>query len=78
MFLEFELDESRIASRPTEKRSDARLLVSTAEGLSDSKFSELPDFLSAGDLIVFNRTQVRKCRLFARRLEDDREEIEAR
>ena len=73
MFLEFDLDQSRIADRPSEKRSAAKLLVAGETGLTDSSFSELPSFLSPGDLIVFNRTRVRNCRLFSKRQSDQRE-----
>ncbi len=74
MFLDFELEQNRIAERPSRKRSAAKLLVATKDGVfTDSSFSELSSFLNAGDLLVFNRTKVRNCRLFSKRQSDQRE-----
>jgi S-adenosylmethionine:tRNA ribosyltransferase-isomerase len=46
------------ASKPAEERGlsrdGVRLLVVTPDGLSHARFSELPRFLSAGDLLVIN------------------------
>jgi S-adenosylmethionine:tRNA ribosyltransferase-isomerase len=49
---------SRPASRPPEERGlsrdGVRLLVATPDGLAHARFSELPRFLAAGDLLVVN------------------------
>jgi S-adenosylmethionine:tRNA ribosyltransferase-isomerase len=58
---DYELPEGSIAQTPVEPRDAARLL--RAESLEDRQFSELPDLLSSGDLLVVNRTRVRPARL---------------
>ncbi|MEZ2132918.1 MULTISPECIES: tRNA preQ1(34) S-adenosylmethionine ribosyltransferase-isomerase QueA [unclassified Sinorhizobium] len=58
---DFELPDERIALRPAEPRDSARLLVvdpSAAHVLSDHRVSDLPSFLRAGDVLVFNDTKV--------------------
>jgi S-adenosylmethionine:tRNA ribosyltransferase-isomerase len=57
----YELPEGAIAQVPAEPRDAARLLV--AEGLEDHHFADLPGLLQAGDLVVVNRTRVRRARL---------------
>lgn len=62
----FELPDELIAQHPPEKRGDSRLLhVKGRTGVfADRHFSELPDLLQQGDLLVFNDTRVMKARLF--------------
>ncbi len=57
----YDLPDAAIAQQPIEPRDAARLLV--ADGLSDHTFRELPDLLDPGDLVVVNRTRVRRARL---------------
>lgn len=64
---DYVLDESRIALRPLEKREEARLLLSTAEGLTDKTVADLPGLLTANDLLVFNNTRVIPARLYGKR-----------
>lgn len=61
----FDLPEDRIASRPCEKRDACRLLVlDRATGaVRHAIFSELPDLLPAGALLVANDTKVAPVRL---------------
>ncbi len=61
----YELPDSAIAQHPVEPRDNARLLE--VEGLVDHRFSDLPTMLSAGDLLVVNRTRVRASRLLGTR-----------
>lgn len=63
---DFYLPESLIAQHPTPDRSASRLLYlnGTTGSVSDHSFTDLPDFLNPGDLIVFNNTRVIKARLF--------------
>ncbi len=63
---DFDLPESLIALRPSEPRSASRMLVD-AGGIVDSTVAELPAFLRAGDLLVFNNTRVIPARLFGER-----------
>ncbi len=60
---DYELPENLIAQSPLAERSASRLLVMDGQTLSDRVFCELPDFLDAGDLLVFNDTRVLHARL---------------
>jgi S-adenosylmethionine:tRNA ribosyltransferase-isomerase len=56
---DFELPPERIALRPARPRDAARMLVAGREGpFQDGKVSDLPKFLRAGDVLVFNDTRV--------------------
>ncbi len=63
---DFYLPDTLIAQHPTGKRSASRLLYLNGKTgqLRDQVFVDLPDFLNAGDLLVFNNTRVIKARLF--------------
>ncbi|MES2637047.1 MAG: tRNA preQ1(34) S-adenosylmethionine ribosyltransferase-isomerase QueA [Pseudomonadota bacterium] len=63
---DFYLPDSLIAQHPSSKRSASKLLYLRGHlnQLSDQQFTDLPDFLAAGDLLVFNDTRVIKARLF--------------
>jgi S-adenosylmethionine:tRNA ribosyltransferase-isomerase len=60
---DYELPPGLIAQHPSETRSGSRLLCVGAGSLADRRFSELPQLLEAGDLLVFNDTRVIKARL---------------
>ncbi|MFM1801042.1 MAG: hypothetical protein RJA81_394 [Planctomycetota bacterium] len=62
---DFDLPESLIAQQPVEPRDSCRLMVLNRANQSWSHhiFSELPDLLRSGDLIVRNNTQVVPARL---------------
>jgi S-adenosylmethionine:tRNA ribosyltransferase-isomerase len=56
---DFDLPDRSIALRPAQPRDSARLLVlQNSDGLLDSHVKSLPDFLDAGDILVFNDTKV--------------------
>ena len=58
---DFDLPEENIALRPASPRDSAKLLVVDAqanETLRDFSVSDLPNFLQAGDALVFNDTKV--------------------
>src|SRR6185503_18062681 len=65
---DYALPAELIAQEPAAERDGARLLVLERETgvLRHSTIRDLPAFLRAGDLLVFNRTRVRRARLFAR------------
>lgn len=65
---DFDLPESLIARHPLDRRTDARLLLVSADGaLADRSFRELPGLLQPGDLLVLNDTRVVKARLRGRK-----------
>ncbi|NIS30681.1 MAG: S-adenosylmethionine:tRNA ribosyltransferase-isomerase, partial [Actinobacteria bacterium] len=57
----YDLPEDRIAQRPVEPRDSSRLLDTRT--MADRRFSDLPALLRPGDLVVVNRTRVRRARL---------------
>ncbi|MCG2594847.1 tRNA preQ1(34) S-adenosylmethionine ribosyltransferase-isomerase QueA [Ramlibacter sp. XY19] len=61
---DFALPPELIAQHPAETRSGSRLLDGTGAQPVDRGFREFPSLLRAGDLLVFNDTQVIKARLF--------------
>lgn len=63
----YQLPADRIAQVPVSPRDRARLLVVTPTGHHHSHFTELPGWLRAGDLLVFNDTRVIPARLFGQR-----------
>src|SRR6478672_3770527 len=64
---DFELPQDRIALRPARPRDSARLLLVEGTKISDRQVLELPDLLSAGDVLVFNDTKVIPAQLEGRR-----------
>ncbi len=72
---EYELPSRLIAQHPSQARSASRLLRVGAGTIADHHFSELPDMLSPGDLLVFNDTKVIKARLFGKKETGGRIEV---
>ena len=65
---DFELPHESIATHPAEPRDAAKLLhVKTGGEISHRIVRELPDFLRAGDILVFNNTRVIPARLHGMR-----------
>jgi len=66
---DFELPQSLIAQKPTEKRDQSRLLVLDREKpiLQETFFSQITRFLDPGDILVLNETKVRPARLQGRK-----------
>ncbi|MFO0999967.1 MAG: tRNA preQ1(34) S-adenosylmethionine ribosyltransferase-isomerase QueA [Planctomycetaceae bacterium] len=66
---QFELPAELIASRPAESRDGARLLVVDRQkaAVAHRRIRDLPELLSANDLLVFNNTKVLPARLFGAR-----------
>ncbi len=63
----FDLPPALIAQHPTAQRSASRLLDARQDQPAHRVFHELPRLLQAGDLLVFNDTQVIKARLHGRK-----------
>ena len=61
---DFALPPELIAQHPAPERSGSRLLDGSGAAPVDRRFRDLPQLLRAGDLLVFNDTQVVKARLF--------------
>lgn len=61
----FDLPEHLIAQQPVTPRSSARMLVLDGEAsMTDTHVHQLPQWLNAGDLLIFNDTKVIPARLF--------------
>jgi len=65
----YDLPAELIAQTPLEVRSASRLLCFDRQsgGLNDRGFTDLPGLLTAGDLLVFNNTEVIPARLYGRK-----------
>ena len=74
---DYDLPAALIAQFPAPNRSESRLLRLDADSgaLQDSHFRDLPDFLSPGDVLVFNDTRVIKARLFGHKSSGGRIEL---
>ncbi len=66
---DFDLPNELIALRPASPRDSSRLLVVESEKISGSShMRDLPDYLRAGDVVVFNDTKVIPARLKGKRI----------
>ncbi|MFQ5556606.1 MAG: tRNA preQ1(34) S-adenosylmethionine ribosyltransferase-isomerase QueA [Acidimicrobiales bacterium] len=65
--IDYELPARAIAQVPAAHRDEARLLVDAGEAVAHRRVAELPELLSAGDLVVVNDTRVLPARLPMRR-----------
>ncbi len=74
---DFDLPEALIAQFPAAERTASRLLRldGNSGALQDAQFSDLPRFLSPGDLLVFNDTRVIKARLLGQKDSGGRVEV---
>lgn len=63
---DFELPDSLIAAHPVTPRDASRMLVVKGQS-QDAMIADLPTFLKAGDVMVFNDTKVIPARLFGKR-----------
>ena len=71
---DYELPDALIAQYPARERRDSRMLE-VGDTIVDRKFTDLPELLRAGDLLVFNDTRVIPARLEARKDTGGRAEI---
>lgn len=73
----YELPAELIAQVPLDQRSASRLLCFDRHSgqVSDRSFSDLPALLNAGDLLVFNNTEVIPARLYGTKASGGRVEI---
>ena len=75
--LEYELPPELIAQRPAERRDESRLLVYERAGgdVRHLRFSDLPDVLVEGELVVVNESRVIPARLLLERPGGGRAEV---
>ncbi len=76
-FFDYDLPNELIAQAPAERRDSSRLMVvnRSSRSISHTTFDRLPDFLEAGDLLVFNRSRVIRARLRLERPSGARAEV---
>lgn len=74
---DYELPRQLIAGEPTKKRDRSRLLVLSKSDnkLIDEQFSDLANYLRAGDLLILNNTKVFPARLFGHKKSGGKVEI---
>jgi S-adenosylmethionine:tRNA ribosyltransferase-isomerase len=75
---DYPLPPDLIAQQPLAERAASRLLVvrnGGAPGLDDRRFTDLPDLVRPGDLLVFNDTRVLHARLFGRKASGGQVEV---
>jgi len=74
---DFYLPTELIAQYPAEQRASSRMLYldGVNNQLQDALFSNLPSYLHAGDVMVFNDTQVIKARLFGKKASGGKVEV---
>ncbi len=74
---DYNLPQELIAQTPIEPRDHSRLLVTNRKegSLTHRHFFDLPDYLKAGDVLIFNNSRVIRARLHAIR-QDNAQKIE--
>ena len=75
---DYDLPAERIAQTPLEPRDRSRLLVLDRRdgGITHRQFTDLPEYLRAGDVLVINDTRVTAQRLFGARAGHPEERVE--
>ena len=63
----YPLPDERIAKFPLPVRDQSKLLVYRHGAVSETRFTSLPDYLEAGELMIFNNTKVIQARLHFRK-----------
>ena len=63
----YPLPDERIAKFPLSNRDESNLLVYRQGEVSEDRFTSLPDYLEAGEMMVFNNTKVIQARLHFRK-----------
>lgn len=63
----YPLPDERIAKFPLPVRDQSKLLVYRHGQVSETRFTSLPDYLEAGELMIFNNTKVIQARLHFRK-----------
>ena len=66
----YPLPDERIAKFPLSERDQSKLLVYRRGEVSEDRFTSLPNYLEAGEMMVFNNTKVIQARLHFRKETD--------
>ncbi len=74
---DFELPQELIAQKPPKERGTSRMMVlkRDSKSIEHKNFSEFPEYLMEGDIVVINATRVMKARLIGMRRTGGRVEI---
>jgi S-adenosylmethionine:tRNA ribosyltransferase-isomerase len=74
---DFHVPEELVAQRPLEQRAASRMLVLHRKSgkTEHKKFKDLPEYLGASDILVFNKSKVIKARLIGQRATGGKVEI---
>lgn len=71
----FELPRELIRQVPPEDRTDCRLMVLKADEIAHTSFRRVMDFIQKGDMLILNKTRVRKSLVYANKNTGGRIEI---
>ena len=71
----FDLPKDLIRQVPPEDRTSSRLMIIDNRKIHHSNFQEIPKILNKGDVIVLNKTRVRKSLVFGRKITGGKLEI---
>ncbi|MDR1591406.1 MAG: S-adenosylmethionine:tRNA ribosyltransferase-isomerase [Prevotellaceae bacterium] len=63
----YNLPEERIAQYPLRERDLSKLLIYKEDTIAQARFCDLPDYLEAEDMLVYNNTKVIQARLYFRK-----------
>lgn len=63
----FDLPKELIRQEPPSVREDSRLMMLNKDKIEHRKFNDVFSFLSPGDLLILNRTRVRKALVYGRK-----------
>lgn len=72
---DYALPRELIAQQPASPRSSSRLMVLSPEGIEHRIFTELPEYLGKGDVLVLNNTKVMPARLMGVKATGGRVEV---
>ena len=72
---DYDLPQALIAQQPAARRDASRLMVLEGDATQHRRFSDLPQLLESGDLLVLNETRVVRARLLGRRAGGGRAEL---
>ena len=69
----FEIDDHKVPEKPNKKRDTAKLMVldRKTRSIEHQTFSDLPQYMNAGDLIIYNNTKVFPAKLKGKKEKTD-------